>query len=59
MSGYDVAETTDENPERVALVQRLAWAFVRSQLHAGDPAWRDAQKALTDAANPLGRVESK
>ena len=59
VSGYDVAETTDENPERVAMVQRLAWAFVRSQLYAGDAAWRDAQKALTDVPNPLGRVESK
>jgi hypothetical protein len=25
VSGYDAAETTDENPERVALIQRLTW----------------------------------
>ncbi|WP_437605539.1 dienelactone hydrolase family protein [Sorangium sp. So ce834] len=59
VSGYDVAETTDENPERVAAVQRLAWAYLRAELYPGDPAWQEAQSALTGAANPLGRVESK
>lgn len=32
ISGYDVAETTDESPERVATVQRLTTAYLRSQL---------------------------
>ncbi|MFY0573347.1 alpha/beta hydrolase family protein [Cystobacter fuscus] len=59
ISGYDVAETTDENPERVAAVQRLTWAYLRAQLYPGDPAWKEAQDALTGAAKPLGRVESK
>jgi predicted dienelactone hydrolase len=59
VSGYDVAETTDENPERVAAVQRLAWAYLRTALYPGDPAWREASDALTGAAQPLGRVESK
>ncbi|RKH24752.1 alpha/beta fold hydrolase [Corallococcus praedator] len=59
VSGYDVAETTDENPERVAAVQLLSWAYLRTALHPGDSAWQQAQDALTDAANPLGRVESK
>jgi predicted dienelactone hydrolase len=39
VSGYDVAETTDENPERVAAVQRLTWAYLRTELYPGDPAW--------------------
>ena len=26
VAGYDAAETTDENPDRVAAVQRLTWA---------------------------------
>jgi predicted dienelactone hydrolase len=55
ISGYDVAETTDENPERVAAVQRLTWAYLRSELYPGDSAWQVAQEALA----PLGRVESK
>ncbi|MFI6474935.1 alpha/beta hydrolase family protein [Streptomyces sp. NPDC050516] len=59
ISGYDVAETTDENPERVSAVQRLTWAYLRSELYPGDPAWELAQDALAGKADPLGRVESK
>ncbi|PTL81191.1 alpha/beta fold hydrolase [Vitiosangium sp. GDMCC 1.1324] len=59
VSGYDVAETTDENPERVAAVQLLTWAYLRTELYPGDSAWREAQNALTGVARPLGRVESK
>ncbi|MEU9015666.1 chlorophyllase [Streptomyces sp. NPDC048479] len=59
ISGYDVAETTDENPERVSAVQRLTWAYLRTELYPGDPAWQAARDALTAGPNPLGRVESK
>jgi predicted dienelactone hydrolase len=59
ISGYDVAETTDENPERVAAVQRLTWAYLRTQLYPGDSAWQAARDALTAGPDPLGRVESK
>ncbi|MFI6698445.1 alpha/beta hydrolase family protein [Streptomyces sp. NPDC050509] len=59
VSGYDVAETTDENPERVAAVQRLTWAYLRTELHPGDGAWQAARDALTRDPAPLGRVESK
>lgn len=59
VSGYDVAETTDESPERVAAVQRLTWAYLRTELYPGDPAWQAARDALTAGPNPLGRVESK
>lgn len=59
ISGYDVAETTDENPERVAAVGRLTCAYLRSELYPGDPAWRIARDALAAGPDPLGRVESK
>lgn len=59
VAGYDLAETTDDSPARVAAVQRLAWAYLRSQLYPGDPAWKDAQEALSGGAGALGRVESK
>ncbi len=59
VSGYDVAETTDENPERVAAVQQLTWAYLRTALYPEDPAWPAARAALMDAPNPLGRVECK
>ncbi|MFD8328068.1 alpha/beta hydrolase family protein [Streptomyces lydicus] len=59
VSGYDVAETTDESPERVAAVQRLTWAYLRTALYPGDLAWQAAGEALASAPDPLGRVESK
>ncbi|MEU4614399.1 alpha/beta hydrolase family protein [Streptomyces umbrinus] len=59
VSGYDVAETTDENIERVSAVQRLTWAYLCSELYPGDPAWQEARDALTADPNPLGRIESK
>ncbi|MGW8698611.1 alpha/beta hydrolase family protein [Streptomyces eurythermus] len=59
ISGYDVAETTDENPERAAAVATLAWAYLRSELYPGDSAWQTAREALTAGPNPCGRVESK
>jgi hypothetical protein len=38
--GYDVAETTDENPERVAAVAQLTWAYLRAELYPGTPPGR-------------------
>ncbi|MFI6340270.1 alpha/beta hydrolase family protein [Streptomyces sp. NPDC050535] len=59
IAGYEVQETTDENPERVALVQRVTWAYLRHALGIEDDGWTAAQKALSDGANPLGRLDSK
>ena len=59
VSGYAVAETTDEDPDRVAVVQLLSWSYLRSQLYPGDPAWANAQKKLAAATPPMGKVESK
>ncbi|GAA2329135.1 alpha/beta hydrolase family protein [Streptomyces violaceusniger] len=59
VSGYDVAETTDESPERVSAVQRLTSAYLRTQLNPGDSAWQAACHALAAGPRPLGRVESK
>lgn len=56
---WDAAETTDENPERVAAVRALAWAYLRTALYPGDPAWRGAIAALESQPDPLGNVESK
>ncbi len=58
VSGYDAAETTDESPERVATVQRLTWAYLRSALYPEDFAWSLACAALAEL-NQLGRVECK
>ncbi len=59
VSGYDVAETTDESPERVAAVQRLTWAYLRTTLYPEDAAWPAACAAFMEEPNPLGRVECK
>jgi hypothetical protein len=59
IAGYEVKETTDENPERVALIQRLTWAYLRHALDIEDSSWPAMQKALSESSNPLGRVESK
>ncbi|GAA2777977.1 alpha/beta hydrolase family protein [Crossiella cryophila] len=59
VSGYDVAETTDENPERVAAVQRLTWAYLRSELYPGDAAWQSACAELLTGSAAVGQVEAK
>ncbi|EFH86124.1 alpha/beta hydrolase family protein [Ktedonobacter racemifer] len=59
ISGYNVTETTDENPERVALIQRLTWAYLRNALDPEDSNWPAARTALMESPNPLGRIESK
>ncbi|TDU80222.1 alpha/beta fold hydrolase [Streptomyces sp. KS 21] len=57
--GYEVAETTDESPARVALVQQLTTAFLRSVLHGEDTGWKAAAADLENAPDPLGKLESK
>jgi predicted dienelactone hydrolase len=57
--GYGRAETTDESPERVALIQRLTWAYLRNALDLDDSSWPVARAALEESAIPLGRIESK
>lgn len=59
ISGYDAEETTDESQERVAVVQRLTWAYLRTALFPEDPAWPVASAAFMDAPEPLGKIESK
>ncbi|MYW00103.1 alpha/beta fold hydrolase [Streptomyces sp. SID3343] len=59
IAGYEVRETTDENPERVALIQRATWAYLRHALGLEDAGWTAAQQALSESAAPLGRIESK
>ncbi|MFE3457832.1 alpha/beta hydrolase family protein [Nocardiopsis aegyptia] len=59
VSGYDVAETTDESPERVSAVQRLTSAYLRTEFDPDDPAWRDACAQLTTGPDAIGRVEAK
>ncbi|MGH2937216.1 MAG: alpha/beta hydrolase family protein [Solirubrobacterales bacterium] len=59
IAGYEVEETTDENPARVALIQQLTWAYLRHALGIEETAWRAAETALAADPDPLGRIESK
>ncbi|MFD7117869.1 alpha/beta hydrolase family protein [Streptomyces sp. NPDC059922] len=58
ISGYHSAETTDENPERVALVQRVTLAYLRHALGIDSADWTATQKAFADP-HPLGQLDSK
>ncbi|CAH1197199.1 alpha/beta fold hydrolase [Paenibacillus sp. JJ-223] len=57
--GYSVTETTDESSERVALLQRITWAYLRSALGIDDSSWQAALADLEEDDNALGRIESK
>ncbi len=59
ISGYDAAETTDENPERVAALRRLGSAYLRSVLYPGDPTWTEAISILNSMPDAVGSIESK
>lgn len=59
ITGYGVTETTDESPERVALVQRLSTAYLRSALYPDDTSWSEASAAPAGGSDAVGRVESR
>lgn len=57
--GREVAETTDENPARVALIQQLTTAFLRDALHGDATCWKAAAAAMEADPAPLGNLRSK
>ncbi|MFE1556297.1 alpha/beta hydrolase family protein [Streptomyces sp. NPDC058734] len=57
--GREVAETTDENPARVALIQHLTTAFLRKALLGDEAGWKAAATALGEGPAPLGELRSK
>ncbi|TXL86644.1 chlorophyllase [Streptomyces sp. IB2014 016-6] len=58
VSGYRAAETTDENPDRVALVQRVTLAYLRHVTGIDHTDWNNAQTVLA-GGHPLGHLESR
>ncbi|BBA95256.1 hypothetical protein RVR_47 [Actinacidiphila reveromycinica] len=59
ISGYGAAETTDEDPDRLALVQHVTLAYLRHVTGTGDGDWDAARAELAGGSHPLGRLESK
>ncbi|WP_158892743.1 alpha/beta hydrolase family protein [Amycolatopsis anabasis] len=58
ISGYQAAETTDEDPDRVALVQQVTLAYLRHVTEIDHNDWNNAQTVLT-GDHPLGHLQSK
>lgn len=59
ISGYEAAETTDEDPERVAVLALLSAAYLRSVATADAGVWERARSAFAAVGHAIGRVDSK
>jgi dienelactone hydrolase len=59
IAGYEAAETTDESPERIALVQRTTTAFLRDVFGVDGAEWEALAAELAGDGNAVGRLESK
>jgi hypothetical protein len=57
--GYGSAETTDENPERVALIQRITTAYLRTALDVDAQSFAAARAEMAQSAASVGRLDSK
>jgi len=57
--GHEVAETTDENPERVAIIQRMSTAYLRTALDVDETSWPGARTAFSESDDPIAHVDSK
>lgn len=55
--GYGVTETTDEHPDRVALLARVTTAYLRDALGISDADWADTQKDVAQQGSPLARLD--
>jgi dienelactone hydrolase len=58
VTGFDAAGTADEDPERVAVIQRLSLAYLQSTLYDDDPSWIQASAAFGELSD-LGSIEDK
>ena len=59
VAGFDAKETDDEDPDRLEATRRMTWAYLRSALSEGDPAWTAACEGLAGPAAALGRVDRR
>ncbi len=57
ISGYDARETDDEDPERLEVVLRMTWAWLRSALDGDDRAWTAARAAMEAHVPSQARVD--
>jgi fermentation-respiration switch protein FrsA (DUF1100 family) len=59
VAGFEVAETTDEHPDRVALLARVTVAYLQDALGVDRAPWAAVRRELADAAPPHARLVSK
>jgi len=59
IAGYSTHETTDWSLERIALIQQVSTAYLRSTLNIEHESWAHVRAALTNAPDPLGVLDSK
>ncbi|MEW2304687.1 chlorophyllase [Streptomyces sp. NPDC006655] len=59
IQGFHDTRTTDESPERVAVVRQATLAYLRTALGLDDDAWPTARLSLAEVGEPLGKVDSK
>lgn len=59
IAGYDAKETDDEDPDRLAITQKMTEAYLKSALYEDDNAWEQACEALQAFASKQAYVESK
>lgn len=59
IAGYDAKETDDEDPERLAVTQRMTLAWLRTALAIDAASWPEAMAALEAHAADLGQVVLK
>lgn len=57
--GYDVKETTDDNPQRVELIQYATWAYFRYVLNIESASWLALCDQFNNSNNDLGVIISK
>lgn len=59
VTGYDAAETTDENPERVAIIQKMSTAYLKSFFNSQDKSWKNELENLNKTDNAQVSIISK
>lgn len=59
IAGYDAKETDDEDPDRLAITQKLTLAYIRSALYDGDDSWNQACETLVTHASHIAYIEQK
>jgi hypothetical protein len=59
ISGYDVSETTDENPDRVTFLSMAIIAYLRSAFDDNDKSWEEVKQELQNSSEAKGSIDSK